>query len=139
MKSTKTIILAIFSVVVIVVIGYLWNQNRLLQMKFDELAESPSVQEEKIVKETIDKLGQHVVLPKNETPSIATVQDAEAIKQDSTFYADAKNGDQVIIYQTKAYLYDPSADRVVNIGPVILPTQEATQADAVDNNTPANQ
>lgn len=58
-------------------------------------------------------------LPANETPTIATVSDVSKLSG-QTFFANAQNGDRVLIYNNakKAYLYRPSTNKIVNIGPV---------------------
>ncbi len=71
------------------------------------------------VKSLIGKVGRIAVLPSDETPTIATVSDPEALR-DQAFFADAKKGDKVLIYSNakKAFLYDPVADKIVNIAPL---------------------
>lgn len=66
------------------------------------------------------KVGGLILLPEGEEPAIATIQDAEALARDEAFYRDAKNGDKVIVYREKAIIYDPTSNRLVNVGPVYL-------------------
>lgn len=98
-------------------------QYTTVNKQLKELRESPAIQQEKVVQETLDKLKNHVVLPENQTPVVATVEDAAALQKDNTFYNEAQNGDTVVVFQSKAYLYRPSTDRIVNIGPVLVPTE----------------
>lgn len=67
----------------------------------------------------VTKVGRLIVLPLGETPTIATVTDAEKLK-DQAFFAHAKAGDKVLIYTNarKAFLYDPAADRVIDVAPL---------------------
>ncbi len=69
----------------------------------------------------INAVGKLTPLPANETPTIATVTDITKLK-DQPFFANAKNGDKVLIYtQAKeAYLYRPSTNKLINIAPVNL-------------------
>lgn len=69
------------------------------------------------------KVGNLVVLPEDETPTIATVSDPAALK-DQAFFIGAKKGDKVLIYSTakKAILYDPVINKVVNIAPLSVDT-----------------
>jgi len=73
-------------------------------------------------------VGQLLVLPEGETPTIATVSDLEKLKS-QPFFVNAKNGDKVLIYTNakKAILYDPIAHKIVevapiNIGPSVTPS-----------------
>jgi hypothetical protein len=76
------------------------------------------------------KVGKLMVLPADETPTVATVSDPEALR-DQTFFADAKKGDKVLIYSNakKAILYDPAADKIITIAPL--------NTDAAKSTTPA--
>jgi hypothetical protein len=71
--------------------------------------------------ELIALVGKHIVLPSDEVPTIATVSDPERLK-DQPFFAKAKAGDKALIYTgaRKAYLYDPVADRLVDVAPVSI-------------------
>lgn len=64
-------------------------------------------------------VGRLIVLPEGETPTIATVSNPEKLK-DQAFFASAKAGDKVLIYTNaqKAFLYDPTSDRVINVAPL---------------------
>ncbi len=60
------------------------------------------------------------MLPKNEPPSIATINNIALLQKDSPFYKDAHNGDVLLIYfqAKKAYIYNPTENIIVNTGPV---------------------
>lgn len=79
------------------------------------------------VKSLIEKVGRLAILPTDETPTVATVSDPEALK-DQAFFVDAKKGDKVLIYSNakKAVLYDPSQDKIVNIAPLNTDQQKTT-------------
>src|SRR5579862_7460225 len=57
----------------------------------------------------INSVGKLMVLPTNETPTIATVSDKSKLSG-QPFFANAQNGDKVLIYSKsqKAILYRPS-------------------------------
>lgn len=69
----------------------------------------------------VEKVSKLVVLPENETPTIATVTDPDKLK-DQPFFSGAKEGFKVLIYSNskKAVLYDPFLNKVVQIGPIII-------------------
>ncbi len=64
-------------------------------------------------------VGKHLIMPPG-TPVLATVQDAEVLKGEQSFFAHAENGDQLLIFSEsrQAVLYSPSRDIIVNIGPI---------------------
>ncbi len=90
--------------------GYFYIQNRSLQgiSKLDETQ----------VAQLIETVGKHIVLPEPLTVAeveVATVQNAESLRQSSQFFKEAQNGDQLLIFPTKLVLFRPSNNRIVNM------------------------
>lgn len=75
------------------------------------------------LRETLNRVGKLMVLPEDETPTLATVTDAERLK-DQPFFAKAKNGDKVLIYPNNrlAILYDPESNKILAVGTVNIGT-----------------
>lgn len=73
------------------------------------------------VKALVTKVGQLMVLPTNETPTVATVVDPNLLKS-QPFFANAQKGDAVLIYTSSkvAILYDPSVNKIVNVAPITI-------------------
>ena len=75
----------------------------------------------------IDKVKKIILVP-DESPTIATIANlVEVQKQNATFYADAKEGDTVIIFSTKALIYRESEDKIINVAPVTKEAAPTTQ------------
>ncbi len=108
-------------------LGYLGYEYNEVKGELDDLSSSPLVQEEKLASETLEKLAKHAILPENQVPSIAEIQDVDVLKEGNLFYADAQNGNLLVVYQTKAFIYDIENDLIVNIGPVFLQSPETTE------------
>ncbi len=91
--------------------GYFWHQSRINNNQ-------TAVADDNIDK-LIARVGTLIMLPSDEKPTIATVSDPEALK-DQHFFDNAKRGDKVIIYSNakKAILYDPMANKIVNVAPI---------------------
>src|SRR3990167_2931071 len=68
-----------------------------------------SAQRTNNLKILIDKVSRLILLPQNEAPSIATINNVAQLQKDSSFYKDARNGDVLLIYfqAKKAFIYDP--------------------------------
>lgn len=81
--------------------------------------------EAKIIIEKVDKL---VFLPKDETPTTAKVSSPDLLI-DQVFFKDAKKGDVVLIYTNakKAFLYDPVANKIVNISTIDIGSPDDAQ------------
>jgi hypothetical protein len=76
-------------------------------------------------KEILAQLKKIMLLPEEVTPTMAVVTDAEALKKvQPGFFANAKNGDHLIIYPDKAILFDAKANKIVQVGPVQFTPQQ---------------
>jgi uncharacterized protein (UPF0333 family) len=78
-----------------------------------------SIVDQKEAQTLSDIVGKIALVPKDEVPTIATVSDPEALR-DQSFFVDAKQGDKVLIYTNakRAILYDPIANKIINIAPL---------------------
>jgi hypothetical protein len=119
-KSNKSLWLIVIIVVLIVAAipaYYYYNQYKQEQM----LLQNPSTSADATVKDLVDKVGKLMELPSNETPKIATVSDIAKLAGQA-FFANAKNGDKVLIFtQAKeAILYRESINKIIQVAPVNL-------------------
>ncbi len=73
------------------------------------------------ITELVNEVGRIIALPEGESPTVATVTDKEAVKN-QPFFAKAENGDKVLIFSAakKAYLYRPSEKKIIEVGVVSL-------------------
>ena len=86
---------------------------------------------EQEAKDIIARVGRHMMLP-NETPIVTTVTDVASLRGQS-FFANALNGDRILVYSKRAILYRPSIDKIIEVG-YILPTPAAgTEATNASN------
>lgn len=67
----------------------------------------------------IRSVGELIILPEDEAPTIATVTDPEALKG-MPLFARAETGDKVLVYREsgKAILYSPMKKRIVDVMPI---------------------
>ena len=113
--SSNRKIVALLVLMVIVLgasTGYFYKKTLSQQGTTEEaaLAEAESL---------ANKVGKLMVLPSDEVPTIATVADPEALKEQA-FFTGTKNGDKVLIYTNakKAILYDPIQNKILNVAPL---------------------
>ncbi len=123
-KSIKIIlfILLVISIASISAAIYFYRQSKLVVTK------SETVQVES-VKDIVAKVGKLITLPEGEEPTLATVADPTQL-QNQPFFAKAKRGDQVLVYTTarKVILYDPVANKVIDIAPLNMGNPTNTPA-----------
>lgn len=113
-NSTAAIIFGIIALVAIAVGAYFVWQNY-------QLKKNPNLASQEENKEIIEKVGKLMELPKDDTPTVATVTDKEKIKEQA-FFKDAENEDKVLIYVKgeKAILYRPSTNKIISVTTVKL-------------------
>ena len=78
------------------------------------------------IQNLVARVGRLMFLPQGEQPTVATVADPTKL-QDQAFFTNAKKGDRVLIYSRaqKAILYNPTADRIVEVAPISIGTPPA--------------
>ena len=108
----------ILILVLLVVCTFLFWQYQQARHKLDG-----SANENAKIQKDVENL---VYISDQETPTIATVNDATKLKNQA-FFKDAQNGDKVLIYTKlhKAILYRPSTHMLINVQTVNL-TQSNT-------------
>ncbi len=91
-----------------------------LQKQYDSVIANPQALVEKQTQDLISKVGQLINLPTGETPTVANVSDAAKAKQQSAFFANAQNGDKVLMYVKagEAILYRPSTNKIILVAPL---------------------
>lgn len=113
----------VIGVLIVGVGGFLYFQSQ----KTSEQTVPPGSQAE--VTQVVEEVGKLMDLPIGEVPTVATVTDVTQL-QGQAFFARAKNGDKVLIYQNaqKAILYDQKAKRIIEVAPINLGTPSAQVA-----------
>ena len=67
----------------------------------------------------VSDVSDHMLLPPDESPTLATVSDMHAL-EGQEFFKNAQEGDKVLMYlrSRKAIIYRPSIDRIIEVGPI---------------------
>lgn len=121
--------LAAFVVFLALIAGGIWLINDYSQLrKENERLSDPQQVAKEASAQLIADVGKLTNLPSGETPTIATVSDASKLKSQA-FFANAQNGDKVLIYTQakRAYLYRPSTDKIIEIAPINLGENQSQQ------------
>lgn len=112
----------------LVIAGYFYVQFRASQ---NQLA-NPTAASAKEARQLVGQVGKLMILPTSEEPTVATVTDLAKLK-DQPFFAQAQNGDKVLIYtQTKkAVLYRPSAHKIIDVAPINIGDTATASAETI--------
>jgi hypothetical protein len=114
-SSSKFVILAlIIAVLAIICAIYFYT-------KYSSTQVSSTTGNKEQIQQLINRVSKLMALPKNETPTVATVSDKTKL-EDQSFFTNAENGDKVLIYSQakKAILYRPSTNMIIDVAPVNL-------------------
>jgi hypothetical protein len=140
-KQKKLILWLVVAILFIAAVGtaaYYVKRYHDSQQQVKKLSSNSQQAAQDQNQQLINKIGKLTPLPTGETPTIATVTDITKLK-DQPFFANAVNGDKVLIYTQakKAYLYRPSTNKLINIAPVNLgaTTPATTQTPAPTGTT----
>ncbi|PIT88834.1 MAG: hypothetical protein COU27_03515 [Candidatus Levybacteria bacterium CG10_big_fil_rev_8_21_14_0_10_36_7] len=104
----------------------IFNKNKQIRVQMSELREFQEASQgsnltEEEVNQLIEDVSKLISLPDDERPTIATVANPDALK-DQLFFANASVGDRVFIYteSRKAILYNPNTNKIVEVAPINL-------------------
>jgi hypothetical protein len=88
-------------------------------------------------KKLVDAVSKLMTLPTDETPTVATVNDKEKLKNQA-FFANTENGDKVLIYTNakKAILYRPTLNKIIDVAPVNIGPAATASAQPVVSEAP---
>lgn len=110
---SKKIIYLVIGILLIAIFTsiYLFVQYRKANQDPNEIAKQE-------IEEIQEKISRLMVLPEDETPTLATVSDPEKLT-DQPFFKNAKKGDKVLLYarSKKAILYSVSDDKIIEVSP----------------------
>ncbi len=128
------IVVPVIALVAIGLCVYFYSQIKVLK-------QNPTVAAQKEVTDLVAKVSKLVVLPEGETPTIATVSEPDALK-DQPFFAKAVKGDKVLIYAQakKAFLYSVSLNKILDVAPLNIgsSTKSTTPTPTTTTTKPAD-
>lgn len=123
--SGKFIFVLLF---LVVAIGFTWYfvkyQKATQQISFLSSPEGRIELDKQEIARIVGLVERHILLPEGQTPTIATVQDAESLVKQQPFFANTRNGDVVLVYADKVFVYSPERDQLVNVGPLYFQNQQ---------------
>ena len=99
---------------------YFFNQ-------YQAIKKNPNQANQAEVDRIVGLVGKLIDLPKDETPTLATVLDKDKLK-DQPFFANTQNGDVILIYTKakKAIVYRQKDNKLINVGPISIDETPAT-------------
>ncbi len=89
--------------------------------KYSAIKANPNLEAKKETDALVAVVGKLIELPKEETPTVATILDKEKLKG-QLFFKSAENGDKLLAYNVAmvAVLYRPSTNKIINVAPITI-------------------
>ena len=120
--NKKPLIIGLGILILVVLLVFSVNTYTSLKdarQKLEAIENDPNAKSKEEARKIVDQIGELVVLPEGEEPTVATVTDPTKLL-DQPFFANSAAGDKVLIYQEaqRAILYRPSQNKVIEIAPL---------------------
>ncbi len=134
-KSNNLIKKAVYFFIILILLGLI-GTSVYFYRQYRKAVASPSAAAQDEIKAITDKIGSFMELPLD-TPTLATVLDKEKL-QGQAFFANAQNGDKVLIYSKtqKAILWRPTTAKVIEVASLSMGSQDANIANTQNQKTP---
>lgn len=135
-KKSKVLWYIIILVILGVIAYYAWAMFTASKIIQNPGAAENQAAVAKQVESLKDRLAKLTILPAGEEPTIVQVTNADELAKTQPFYNGSINGDVIFFYRLarKAYIYSPSRNLIVNVGPVYL--EEEAKAATAQTATP---
>lgn len=114
------------------------QQLQQTKQELEEIQRSTQRSGQEVAKEVLDKVTRHINIPTDPEPTVATIIDIEALRLTNEFYNKAENGDNLIITETRAVLYDPDSDLILDVVPVVIQPSPGPEGETAATPTPAS-
>ena len=119
---------AIISIILTVIAIALAGLTFFFFRQYQSIKKNPNQIAQAEIDAVVANVSKIIDVPKDETPTLATVQDKEKLK-DQPFFAMAENGDKILIYTKakKAIVYRPKENKLINAGPLVIDPKSLPQ------------
>lgn len=121
-KNPNLLNIILFVLLLAALCGFAWSFWRYWTIRQEVRFLSTPQGQQELNKNEVDKVvaavGKLIILPTDQQPTVATIQDVVALAKEQPFFNGAENGDKLLFYQDKAIIYSVKNDKLVNVGPV---------------------
>lgn len=97
------------------------------EQELEKIRESTERRGTEVAQGVLEDVRQLIDVPGDPEPTVATIVDVDALREASPFYNKAENGDHLIITETRAILYDPDRNIILDVVPVRIDREEQQQ------------
>jgi len=130
MKLTYKLISGLVVVVAVVAGGYYAWHSHAARSGLANLSADTKLTDSQVA-ELVSDISKFLVVPAGEKPSVVVIHDVQQLAAQQPFYKDAKDGDLLVLYSTRAIIYDAGTNKLVNVGPIVRNDAPAAGASPV--------
>ena len=116
-KERSILNIVLFVLLVAALVGFAWSFWRYWTIKQEVRFLSTPQGQQELSKKEIDKVvlavGKLIVLPTDQQPTVATIQDVAALSKEQPFFIGAEDGDKLLIYSDKAIIYSVKNGKLI--------------------------
>ncbi len=112
------------------------------EQELEKIRESTQQSAGEVAQRVLSNVRQHMDVPEDPEPTVATIIDVNKLRETSEFYDKAENGDHLIITDKRAILFDPERNIILDVVPVRIETdaeEEQPPAEDQPNNAQDSQ
>lgn len=140
LSKQKVFTFVVFLLLVGALGGFVWSFTSYQDLK-GQLAKVSSLEGQQEIDrieiaQLLASVSQHIILPRDEEPTVATIQDIDALVEQQEVFRGAENGDKVIVYSDIAIIYSPTKDILIKVVPVFIENSDSEQAEATEQDAP---
>lgn len=127
-------------ILLIAIIALLLAAVGVLAWKYQQAKNDKANSNEATSQRVIEKVSRLYLVPTNERPTVALIQDKSKL-DNQDFFKKVNNGDYLLIYQKDkiALVYREKDNKLVNVGPVNLDGQNQDQGQTAGDQTGSKQ
>lgn len=117
------------NVVMLVIILTSLSFGGYFYYQFRKLKNNPNIEYQKEAQDLLSRVAKIYLIPTGEEPTIATVSDPNALK-DQAFFTQSQKGDKVLIFSKagRAVLYRPSINKIIETAPINNSTNDQNKS-----------
>lgn len=132
-KGNRKLIVILLVIGLIALVVILDMRRRDVENKLTNLSTQQGgtpEENQEMANKVLEKVRDLMVIPAGIEPTVATIVDVEQLRQRNAFYAKAKNGDYLVVTEDRAILYDPKADKIVDVTAVQMQSSSSVSSAA---------
>lgn len=106
------------------------------EQELEKIRESTQQSASEVAQRVLSNVRQHMDVPEEPEPTVATIIDVNKLRETSEFYDNAENGDHLIITSNRAILFDPDRNIIIDVVPVRIESNTDEEQSSTEEGSP---